>query len=226
MYRLGTRARKHHTIAIGFLVAALLVALGVFVYKSLNFTTAPVTKITNDSATTTRYSPETTKKIAVNEPQFSMELPADWEKVAPTGTPVEQAPYNYSSPSADARQLTLYVGTVPTNVALNKVVVVAAKGNVLEHENVSDNCAEYTQPDKANPGSGVAKGKWRGVEFLCDLANYRRNLVGTASTEGLNQVALTGTTVGTKKVFFTYTDNSASPDYTVFYAVLESFKLK
>jgi hypothetical protein len=68
--------------------------------------------------------------------------------------------------------------------------------------------------------------KWSGINFLCDLGNYLRDVVGTSSPEGINSVTLTGNTTGKHTLFFMYTDNTPSPDYSTFINALKSFQLK
>lgn len=226
MYRLGTPVHKHRKIVLSSLGLILLVILGIVAFKGLHLTAVPQTKIKNASPVTTAYDVHEPKKVKIDEPLFSMELPAGWTTYKPApGAPVPAA-YDFKSPSAEARQLAVYIDAIPATMPLNRIVVVSSNGGTLDHSNASDNCSEYTQPTAAEKAAGVADGKWQGVDFLCDIGNYERNVVGTASTEGNNQVTLTGPTVGAHKIFLVYTDNGASADYTVFYGIINSFKLK
>jgi hypothetical protein len=226
MYRLGTPVRKRHKIALSLLGVVVLAGLGLFIYKGLHLTAAPQTHIKNAAPITSTYDVHTPQKVVIDEPLFSMDLPSGWSAYEPArGAPVPAA-YNFKSVSAEARQLAVYIDAIPQTMALNRVVTVSANGDKLDHATVSDNCTEYTQPTAEEKSAGVADAKWQGVDFLCDIGNYERNVVGTASTEGNNQVTVTGATAGTHKIFLVYTDNGASADYTVFYGIIESFKLK
>ena len=102
--------------------------------------------------------------------------------------------------------------------------MVSAKDAGMDHENVSDNCATFTPA--TNAATGVSTGKWQGTNFLCDEGNYERDVVGTASAQGINTLTLTGSTTGSHKVFLVYTNNNINPDFSVLYGILESFKLK
>ena len=63
------------------------------------------------------------------------------------------------------------------------------------------------------------------VEFLCDMANPQRNVVGTGSTDGLNTVKVSDQMGTQHRYFITYTENNSKPDYSIFIAAINSFKL-
>jgi hypothetical protein len=89
---------------------------------------------------------------------------------------------------------------------------------------VSDNCTTFTNGADSHQATQAAK--WDGLPFLCDTGNYERDVVGIVSSDGSNTVKVTGTTGATHRFFITYTDNSPSPDYTVFTAALRTFQAK
>lgn len=69
--------------------------------------------------------------------------------------------------------------------------------------------------------------KWDGVDFLCDMDSKFRNVVGSSSPGNINKVTLTSQTSFTPhSFFFVYEDNNYNPEYTIFYEMLDSFKVK
>lgn len=225
-YHLGIAPHRRHKGVVLLVASLVCVAAGIFLYKALHLTTAPQTIITHQgSGKTMAYNPSATARVRIQKPSFTIELPAGWTESQNLPESVYPANYIFKSVSAEARQLAIYIDRTPDTMALNKVVAVASDGSRLTYDTVSDNCAEYTRPSINSPDSGRAHAKWRGVEFICDLGNYQRNVVGTASQEGINQVTITAGNGTKHTVFMVYTDNGASPDYTVFYNMLGSFTL-
>ena len=74
--------------------------------------------------------------------------------------------------------------------------------------------------------TGKSPAKWESIDFICDSGNYQRDVVGSVSGDGLNNINLTGPTKGPHRYFFTYTDNNSQPDYAIFSEALKSFKAK
>jgi hypothetical protein len=217
------RARHHRRLwtAVGVLTA---LAIGIFVVYRLQHTTRPpATTIHNAPPLSTNYATNSATKVHIDKPLFTLDLPSGWQATAAT-TSVNVPTYTFKSPSAQAQQLELFIDNIPSNLAVNRVVLVNAKGAGLDHENVSDNCTTFTPATNAQ--TGVVMGKWQGTSFLCDEGNYERDVVGTTSGEGINVVTLTGATAGTHKIFMAYTNNNINPDFSAFYSALESFKLK
>lgn len=222
-YYVGRRIRHHRHFWMAVAVLATL-GLGVLVvYSLMHTTTTPSTTIYNAPPLSTSYVSDSTLKMHVDEPLFTLDLPAGW-KAIPSVTSVNTPSYTFSSPSAQARELDVFIDNIPSSLALNRVVTVNARGTSMDHQDVSENCATFTPA--TNSASGVVAGKWQGTSFLCDEGNYERDVVGIASSEGVNFVILTGPTAGTHKIFMTYTDNNINPNFSVLYAILESFKLK
>jgi hypothetical protein len=87
---------------------------------------------------------------------------------------------------------------------------------------VSDNCANFTGTTVQGKKPDTAPAKWSGVDFICDLVTYTRNVTGTGSVGTINRVNLTGEK-GSHQYFFVYTDNSSNPDYSIFTRSLQSF---
>jgi hypothetical protein len=160
---------------------------------------------------------------------FSLDLPNDWEATIVEGAPAGSQSWRNTANNKGVRLITLYLDAVPANFAINRVVAVEPVENHLTVlGDVSDNCINFTTADKQASAAtaGKAPAKWQNVDFICDTGNYIRNVVGTGSAKSLNAAKLTGASGGPHNVFFTYTDNSSSPNFGIFTAMLQSFKLK
>lgn len=162
-----------------------------------------------------------TKKF--NEGDFTIYLPADWIYTGRADDTYHAYTFENTAENKGARTLAIYVDSIPTTLGVNRVLPVEASGNGVAPNTVSDNCANFTGNKVPGPPSTPAK--WAGIDFLCDLANYARNVTGTSSPGAINVVTLTGPKSGQHKLFFTYTDNSAEPNYQIFYDALQSFRL-
>lgn len=228
MYQLGRRPR-HHTIILALLVVAGLVLIGFVIIWLLHVWRNPDAAIQNPPAAISRYyNPAGGSTQPVNEALFSMELPTGWKKL-PADPSNPYNPLRFQS-AQGTQQLNIYIDHIPTTLAVNRVLAVQAQGNSIGHDTVSDNCTNFLTPSTLQlpqvQASKVAEAMWQGVEFYCDIGNYERNVTGTSSPEGINTLSLGGPTVGTHRLFFTFTDNEITPQYTVFYGILDSFTLK
>lgn len=156
---------------------------------------------------------------------FALELPAGWQSVAPPNIPYTV--YSWRGTGNDAaRRLDVYIDTVPPGLAVNRLLAVQADGDhMVIMEAVSDNCASFTDKATESLATGTAPAKWGGVSFICDMGNYTRDVVAAGSAGTVNAVTLTGATTGTHKVLLLYEDNSSEPDYTIFDAMVQSFKV-
>lgn len=225
MYRVDKRAHRHKKIRNLSWVVFGFVLLGVLVFGLLHLSFTPEQEIKNSPPVSTSYATHANAKIDVEKKIFHMQLPAGWkERTVTSGVAIPD--YSFYSPSADAQQLDIFVTTLPTTMALNKAIVVSAQGDGVAYSAVSDNCSTFTDSSKADPRTKIIPARWQGIDFLCDTGNYARALVGIVSTEGINQVTLTGPETGAHKLFITYTDNSISPSYTTFYDILGSLRMK
>ncbi|MFA5004417.1 MAG: hypothetical protein WC498_04045 [Candidatus Saccharimonadales bacterium] len=227
MYQLGKRARHHQLL----IVAGVLLVLGGIsfgTYKLLHLTLSPLETITNPPASTTPYSPEKLANSFVNETYFTTQLPFGWKRVSFQTSP--NIMYTYQGGKANTQILSIYIDNLPTTLAVNRVLPLEVQGGRLVHGTLSDNCVDFLSPSILNTPQAQTKkvvdAKWQNVEFYCDIGNFQRNVTGTSSEAGINKLVLGGSTTGAHNVFFTYTDNGSSPDYSVFYSVLDSFKLK
>jgi hypothetical protein len=206
------------------LVLVLLVAGGWLAYKKY---IRPNTVINQSAAVVSVVALAKPTSHTFDLGIFTIQLPTNWQQVAGTTQPYHIFRFEGGLGTPDEQQLEIYQDTIPETFAVNEVLAVSAAGDRLGPiGEASDNCSNFTKT-----GSGVATpagtpAKWEDTNFLCDLNNPERGVVGTSSSDGINTVVLTGSKSGTHTFFFAYTDNSISPDYTDFYNALASFRLK
>lgn len=225
MYKLGHRHTHHYLIGGVLLVTAgLLVGSGVAVSRTmfqsrtvLHQAAPVVSTVVDDSAAQQHIS----KNI------FEFDLPTDWHEVA--APQVRYAVYSWAGTKGDnaQRRLDLYVDNVPLGLAVNRLQPVQAAGDHFDIiGTTSDNCTSFTPRAADSAQTGNAPSKWNGVNFLCDIGNYERDVVATGSAEGVNITTLTGGTSGSHRVLLIYTDNNSSPDYTIFASIIKTFRIK
>ncbi|HET6924222.1 MAG TPA: hypothetical protein VFH39_00125 [Candidatus Saccharimonadales bacterium] len=225
MYRLGERKhsrRKLYAWLGGFLVLLFAGAI-VAVYllhadTVISQTPAPVVRrLTYAAPKTTVYEGAT----------FKISLPEGWKTMAVTDMPTPTYTWHGTGKTDGNRWLDVYVDADLTTLSLNRAVSVAAHGNgVSATSDVSDNCASFIGNAKPAPHQTYVPAKWHDLPFLCETGTYARDVVGTVSADGLNNVTISGPASGKHHYMFTYTDNSASPDYKVFTDALQTFQAK
>lgn len=160
-----------------------------------------------------------------DEATFTMELPGDWKRLQPDlSGPLKKYSYQAGLKNADNRYLSIYVDGLPQTMAVNKALAVRGEGAKLSHGMISENCTEFTAKTAANQLAVPAK--WDGIDFLCDLDTKTRNVVGTSSPGNVNKVVLTNAGFTQHSFFFVYEDNNFTPEYDIFYKMLESFTVK
>jgi hypothetical protein len=202
--------------------------LAAVLYWLLHLHVQPKATIDNGASKVTHFNPQATKKIHISEPLFTVDLPADWKTKGEVTRPYHFYMFQGTNPSS--RLLSIYIDNIQTNLALNRVLPVQAQGNQIGHDVVSDNCSQFVSPSALKTAEArqqkIADAQWQQVQFRCDIGNFQRDMVGTSAEKTPNQVFLTGPTVGRHPVFFLYTDNSFSPDFSPLYGIIESFHLK
>ncbi len=227
MYRLYDRQKsKSRRFIAGTIITfifLLMVSGGVFWVR--NTLLRPNVVISQSSVVTTHVS-YTNPVKTYTEPDFSIQIPTTWQLLPRPIGPYQSYTWQSANRVTDGQEIEIYEDTIPVNVAVNRVLVVQAANTQLELDGTaSANCSTFTK-SPALPNTTGAPAEWNGVNFLCDQANQQRDVIGTSSSDGVNTVILKNPTTGaTHKFFFTYTDESINPDYTVFYDALESFRL-
>lgn len=226
-YEVGHRRRRNWRLAILAMLALVLLTAGVYIYRQFEKDTQTV--IRNTPGTTHELVIPNSQKQRFDENTFTFEAPADWKLVKHDTAPYNLFSYRSTLTNADNRSLDIYMDTIPQKLAVNKAVAVRAQENMLSHGLTSDNCMTFTAGTSSDahiikPLSFVAK--WDGVEFICDNDNTLRNVIGTSAAASVNKVTMTGSSGNSHSFFYVYTDNNATPDYTIFYNMLDSFTLK
>lgn len=227
MYRLGRRSKKKTKRKVWVAILLVLIALGAAVaYFAVIILSEPDEEITTTQAITREYAPpqgEDTKNF--NQDMFSVTLPSDWVLKGHNEVPNNIYSYQATKKNADNRWLEIYVDRVPTGVAFNRLLPVIIENNkIVVTGSVSENCIEFTGPQGNPRGAGVAAlpAKWQGVDFLCDMSNYTRNVVGVGTIASKHNVILSGPTAGQHTFYFKYIDHNISPDYQILEKALES----
>lgn len=226
MYRARTRPKnKKLQRYIWMAIIAVLASIGWLAYNQYSKLSTPKTEFKQAKAIYTKvdYS-KNTKKFSHDN--FELELPNTWHVVnLPNGN---YRIYSYKSNSgSDGQIIQIYEDSTPTNYAVNRALIVKGQGDKLSIESpISDNCSTYTK-NGTPVGQYGAAARWQGIDFLCDMANTTRNVIGTSSTDGINTVNLTSPLTGQKhSYFFSDTANGINPDYSTFINALNSFRVK
>jgi len=226
MYKLGQgKKRRYRRFIFWGSLACLLLAL---IIGTLHFLKSlkPKTNLTQAAAVVKQVSFNAQTKL-YTEPDFTISLPQNWTLLPrPVGS---YQSYTWQSPDrrTDGQLIEVYEDTIPTNFAVNRVLIVEGGSDQLTIKGqASDNCANFTGSGAAVHAGGGVRAKWQDVDFLCDVNNQERDVIGTSSTDGINTVKLTSPSGRSHQFFFTYTDFAISPDYTVFYNALQSLRMK
>jgi hypothetical protein len=229
MYQAGhkPKTKRRRVVAwVLFFVLLLVVVTSGFVY--IRSKLQPHTTIKQAAATTTKVEYSNNAVKHYDEPDFTIDMPSAWQPLPQPAGPYKRYDWQNSRNSTNGEVITVYQDTIPVNFAVNRVLIVEGQeGQLSQKGGASDNCSTFTKNVSTQPNQVGAPAKWQGVDFLCDQLNQERDTIGTSSTDGVNTVILKNPSTGVPhKFFFTYTTHSISPDYSVFYAALNSLKLK
>lgn len=223
MYRLGHQIRhRRWPFVIGGLLLVGCAATGIVLSPRIF---KQDTRLTQSPPVTRRISTEDTAKQHIVTRAFTLDLPSGWRTAAPLQ--VQPVPLSWSGTAHDGagRRLDVYVDRLPAAMPANRLLPVQPAGDRINPVGtVSDNCTNFTDKATESAATGTAPAKWNGVNFICDMANYERDVVVTGSTGGVNMVTLSSKS-GMRQVCLVYTDNSINPDYSVFTDIVQSFTL-
>ena len=219
----GKRKGRIIALIIVIIFIILLIFLGIFIRNQLK----PQVSVKQAKAISSKISYDTKTKH-YDEGDFGIDLPTTWGPLPRPDGPYKSFTWQSALKGGDAQQIEIYQDVIPVNFAVNRMQVIeAAEDQLRLVETVSDNCSKYTKGVTAAPGQTGVPAKWQGVDFLCDQSNTSRDVIGTSSTDGINTVILKSQNSGlTHKFFFTYTNHSVNPDYTVFADALQSFRMQ
>lgn len=232
-YQYGHRSAKHrHVVAAVILVCIVIfVPLAYFVYKDVQNngdaqvegTAQVVGQVVGDSDR---------EKLKVDEQTYTMTLPGDWKNVARIDSTNEHSvSWQSTKKKEDARWLKVYVDSIPSAKAVNRLMPVTVHGTALSAGDVSDNCISFTGSGTIDARNSSQQqptaAKWQGVAFICNLPNFVDNEVGVGTIGSpTNQVTVVGTSQGSHTYFFLYTDRTIQPNYTILSDALDSFHAK
>lgn len=216
--------KVRHTV-ITVVLTLLVVGGGAYGYWYISQDTQPEIRNGSGEGTSRIITAETAAKVNFDEAFFAFDLPGDWKRLQPDlNGPYKKYSYQSGAKNADNRYLQIYADGIPLDMAVNKAVAVRGEGPTMTHGEVSANCTEFTAP--TTPKRLAVTAKWDGVDFLCDMDGVTRNRVGTSSPGGVNKVELTTAGFTKHNFFFVYEDNNNTPEYNIFYDMLESFTVK
>jgi len=221
-YQLGQPPRRHYRL-YGILLLAAICFLGGLVWQGRQLLQSHTT-LTQSHAYVGTVTANTPKLHTVTKQNFSIGLPQGWNSVTPSHGPYTM--YSWRGSGEDvARQLDLYIDIIPANLAVNRLLQITPAGDHFSITgSVSDNCTQFTTQTASSAATGVEAAQLDGVNFLCDVGNSERDVVGTGSVAGVNTAVVSGPATGEHKVFFAYTDNSNTPDYVLLEDIIESFR--
>jgi hypothetical protein len=228
MYKAGKKRKsKQRRIAFWCFVLLALIALGGVAFIRIRDALQPKTTISSSRSVVTKVTYKS-QNHHYEEGDFTIDLPAEWQPVARPVGPYQSYTWRTAKHDSDGQIIVVYEDAYPVNFSVNRVLIVHGESDHVSVEgSVSDNCSTYTRGVSAAPGQIGAPAKWQGVSFLCDQTNQNRDVIGTSSLDGINTVILRSPRDGqAHKFLFTYTDYAINPDYTVFYNVLNSFKMQ
>ena len=222
MYRVGLKPqpkKRRWPLWAGLIFGLLLLLGGFYILSHLHTKTT----ITQAAPVTTKITSTASALKLFSEPGFELKLPTDWTLQSHVSGEYNIYRFQGTGKVSISRQLDVYQDTTPVNLPLNRVQPVDASGpHMTANGSISDNCSDFT---KAAPASGQSgsPAKWQNVDFLCDLHNTSRNVVGTSAPGGINKVTLQGLDGTPRSFFMTYFDHGLTPDYGVFYSAIETF---
>jgi hypothetical protein len=226
MYIIGRKSKdpkkQRRRRLVFFCVLLLLAGMSWWVYK---YAFKPNTSVKQAKAVVTKVTFDESKTKHFDEPNFGIDLPTDWIEQRHDTTPYNVYTFQGASKTTTERRIDIYEDKIPVGLSLNRALAVESNGpKIALRGEVSDNCANYTKDPRTTNNDSV-KAKWQNFDFLCNEANSARNITGTVSAEGNNQLTLTGAT-GQHRYFLVYGENSYTPDYRVFYSAVESLQVK
>lgn len=226
MYIIGRKGKdprkQKRRRLIFFAVLLLLLLIGWWINT---YAFKPNTTVKQAKAVVTKISFDESKTKHFDETNFGIDLPTDWVERRHDTSPYNVYSFQGGTKQTTTRMLDIYEDKIPTGLSLNRALAVESNGPKIRlRGEVSDNCSNYTK-DPRTTNTDSVKAKWQNFDFLCNIANSARNVTGTVSAEGNNQLTLAGSTAQ-HRYFLVYSENSYTPDYKVFYSAVESLQVK
>jgi hypothetical protein len=225
MYQADRRIISHRKrrVVLVWLGIVLLLLVGVGYVLMKFFITANTTIAAPPAPVINQVTGKDGKDKTFVESGFTISLPSDWVLASHQDSTFNVYTWHNTKGDAGIQQLQVYYDTIPSSLGVNRILPVQGNGGQVIPTTVSENCTGFTNGKL--PGPSDTPSKWDGVNFLCDMGNYERDVVGTSSTDGINLVKLSSSSTGHHNLFFTYTDNNSTPNFEIFTNALTSFHL-
>ncbi len=223
-YHIGERKFSHRKLYMALLILVILVlAAAAVAHQYLK----PNTQVGKTPPVITRkISYDTQKVVRFDETLFSISVPADWKPSTNGDSPKPDYIWQGTGKNDTTRWLDVYVDRDLSTFAVNRALSIKSTGRGVDVTGeISDNCTTLVNA-AAGQKTGVVAGKWQNINFLCDVGNYERNVVGAISPDGMNTVTVKSSTGAVHHFFFVYTESSFQTDYTYFTNALKSFQMK
>lgn len=232
MYRLGRGRKKSRKrfvwLAILLLFIAGLLGAGIFLLQVIQNSEE---EFTPPKPIVHEYAPPDDGLQTIEQTGFSMKLPKDWTLMERSTERYNFYKFRSSEAEGGQRHLYVYVDSFPQDQAFNRILPVYVDSNrIIVSGPMSDNCTSFTGPQgQGRPPTDppVLPAKWQGASFLCDMANYVRNVIGVAVVDKQAPgVELVGATGGRRTYFFVYVDATINPEHKILDDALASFQVK
>lgn len=230
-YQYSTRKRRglgHFLLRATEVVAVVTgVLVGLFILFS-HF--QPKHKVVNGKAVSVPQLVTKIPVITIKEPTFTFQLPSDWVQIASIDVPNDHSiTWQATAKNYNDRILQIYIDTPPATLNVNAELPIQPYGNRITVGTLSENCSNFTpggtQNDVLAETLPPKQSEWDGVNFICDLARFTDNQIGTGTVGSpINTTTINGPTKGTHTYFFLFSDRNIVPDETILYNALDSFR--
>lgn len=230
LYRVGQseekKPNKRRRRILWAIAALIILLLSFWAFIWIREKLKPKVTIKQSTAVTTKVSYDQKTKH-YDEPDFGIDILATWHPLPRPAGSYQTFSWQSSDVGSNGQIIQIFEDTIPVNYAVNRVLIVEGQTDQAQiNGEVSDNCVKFTREVGATNKIGVPA-KWQGISFICDQANYQRDVIGTSSSEGTNFVTLKSPVDGlTHKFFFTFDNHGTNPDYTIFYNAIQSLRMK
>ncbi|MBP7857687.1 hypothetical protein KA016_01340 [Candidatus Saccharibacteria bacterium] len=224
MYQLDRQSHKHARLKKRLLWLLVILLSILLVYGLFRLRISPKQEIKASPSVSKSYGANAVKMQTFEKPDVLFQAPSGWKEV-PVTQSVYTPKYMYMH-NERSQVLEIFIDNPPRGLGINKAVVVSGGSSTISHDIVSDNCSTFTEASKMDARTGLAPAKWQEVDFICDMANSTRAVVGTISKDGNNNFSVTTDTGKHYSVFVKYTDSSINPNYSTLYDILKSMRFR
>ena len=223
MYQHGRKTKrvKNQKVMLHSAVVLGIALLGVAFLLQRDLSTKTTEKTTVPIVTEVGANKE--EVIVINEPLFTMELPADWK----LSKRVQESYANFyewqsSKKGGDDRRLLLHIGIMPPSYKIVRLQPLTVNGNKFTLGNLSENCANFAKDTDGLNYSDLApvEAKWENILFICDPIEANQT-VGTGTVDGGISAK-----IGQNSFFFYWEDHNIRPDDKILQDAIRSFQAK